>query len=286
MSIRFERRVAQLGDVQISYIVAGSGPPLLFLHGFPDHAYGWRRQIEALSRDFLVLAPDLRGIGASSAPAGVDHYRLNHLVADVLGVMAAEGLNQASVVGHDWGATIAWWLAIRLPQALRHLVILSTPHPRHYLDAFTDPANVEMLEYIHGFRAPGAAAGLDIDKLSAWVSDAADRDALRATLNQSNLECMLNYYRANLPATHMVDLGPLPFVRAPTLVIYGKQDPFVPVSAFQYTHLELDVVGSVIAIPDAGHFIHHECADFVSSQIRDWVSRPPNYYRARQTGDG
>ena len=282
MNIDIERKVATIGDIQINYIAAGSGPPLLFLHGFPDHSYGWRHQIEALSQDFLVLAPDLRGMGLSSAPKGPHHYTMDHLLADVLAVLAAEGLSEASIVGHDWGAAIAWWLAIRMPQAVRHLVVLSNPHPRHYLDAVFNPANAEMLEYIQSFRAPDAAASLSSEKLSAWVPDEQDRQLLLKTLNDSDLDCMLNYFRANMPSTKVADLGQLPYVRAPTLVLYGKLDQFAPVEAFQYCHHEIDAVSSVVAIPNAGHFIHHECAQFVTQQIRQWVSQPVSFYKSKQ----
>lgn len=279
MNIEFERKVATIGDIQINYIAAGSGPPLLFLHGFPDYALGWRYQIEAFAKDYRVLAPDLRGVGLSSAPKGQQHYTLDHLVADTLAVLAAEGLSEASVIGHDWGATIAWWLAIRLPQAVRHLVALSTPHPRHFLQALFNPANTEILQYVQSLRAPGAAARLDIEDLSSWVPDAEDRQSLMKMLIDADLECMLDYYRANLPVTNNVDLSSLPHVRAPTLVLYGKRDHLVPIDAFQFCHHEIDGVSSTVAIPNAGHFIHQECPQFVTSQIRDWVSRPVSFYK-------
>jgi pimeloyl-ACP methyl ester carboxylesterase len=79
----------------------------------------------------------------------------------------------------------------------------------------------------------------------------------------------------------MADIGPLPLVRAPTLVMFGKQDQIVPTEAFVHAHHEVDSVSSVIAIPSAGHFIHHEVADFVTGQIGDWIAKPLSYYRDR-----
>ncbi|TIT71261.1 MAG: alpha/beta hydrolase, partial [Mesorhizobium sp.] len=83
---------------------------------------------------------------------------LPSLVGDVLSVLVAEQLSQASIVGHDWGGTIAWWLAMRVPQAVRHLVVLSAPHPRNYLRAIADPANAGYFGYMRRFQEAGMAA--------------------------------------------------------------------------------------------------------------------------------
>ena len=287
LTVPLESRTAINGGVKLHYKTAGSGPPILFLHGLPDHALGWRRQLGALAATHQVIAPDLRGFGQSGAPAGIACYALPLLVNDVLAVLAAEKLAQASVVGHDWGATIAWWLAMRVPRAVRHLVVLSAPHPRHYLRAFDDPANAEMVRYIRRFQQPDAVA-LTTDEMSNWVADPGDRQALKDALGGSGPQAMLNYYKANIPAGRVSDLGPLPPVRAPTLALFGTADPYVPLAAYDGTFREVDNVCSLVAIPGAGHFIHHEAADFVNEQIEAWVSRPPSAYRksARQPQPG
>jgi len=277
----FESRFASSGNIKLHYIAAGSGPPIVFLHGFPDHGLGWRRQIEALRGNFRVLAPDLRGFGLSDRPRGHAHYALlPHLVEDVLSVLVAEQLSQASIVGHDWGGTIAWWLAMRVPQAVRHLVVLSTPHPRNYLRAIVDPANAGYFAYMRLFQEAGAAGMPPPEELAGWVADEADRQALAASLRQSDPEAMLGYYRANVPLGRVPDIGQLPLVRAPTLAMFGTHDPYVPASAFDGTFREVDNVTSVVAIPGAGHFIHHQAAGFVTREIENWVSRPPSSFRS------
>jgi pimeloyl-ACP methyl ester carboxylesterase len=87
--VAFESRVAVNGNVRLQYTAAGSGPPIVFLHGFPDHGMGWRRQLEALCGRYRVIAPDLRGFGQSDAPQGYGNYVLTNLVNDVLAVLAA-----------------------------------------------------------------------------------------------------------------------------------------------------------------------------------------------------
>ncbi|MEP6567242.1 MAG: alpha/beta hydrolase [Mesorhizobium sp.] len=275
----FESRTAVNGNIKLHYTAAGSGPPIVFLHGFPDHGLGWRRQMEALSSRYRVLAPDLRGFGRSDAPQGHANYALPNLVNDILAVLAAERLTQASIVGHDWGGTIAWWLAIRVPQVVRHLVLLSAPHPRNYLRAFADPANAALVDYVRRFQMPGAAAELNVEELSFWVADPEDRAALLESLKRSGREAMLNLYKANIPPGNLPDIGPLPLVKAPTLVLFGTNDPYVPVSAFDGTFREVDNVTALVALPGAGHFIHHQAAAFVTQQIEGWVARPPSSFR-------
>ncbi|MBZ9734850.1 alpha/beta hydrolase [Mesorhizobium sp. CA18] len=277
----FESRFASNRNVKLHYVAAGSGPPLLFLHGFPDYSLGWRRQIEALCGSFRVLAPDLRGFGRSDAPRGHAQYTLlPHLVEDVLSVLVAEQLSQASIVGHDWGATIAWWLAMRVPQVIRHLVVLSTPHPRNYLRAIADPTNARFFAYMRLFQEAGASAMPAPEKLAEWVDDEVDRQALAESLRLSDPEAMLGYYRANIPLGRVPDIGQLPLVKAPTLVMFGAHDPYVPTNAYDGTFREVDNVTSLIAIPGAGHFIHHQAAGLVSREIEAWVSRPPSSFRS------
>ncbi|TGQ64621.1 MAG: alpha/beta hydrolase [Mesorhizobium sp.] len=275
----FESRIAVNGGVKLHYTTAGSGLPIVFLHGFPDHGMGWRRQMQFLSGRYRVIAPDLRGFGQSDAPQGYGNYVLTNLVNDVLAVLAAEKLSQASIVGHDWGGIIAWWLAIRVPQVVRHLVLLSTPHPRNHLRAIADPANAEITGYIRRFQVPGAAQMLDIDELAAWVTDPQDRQALIDSLRRSDPEAMLGYYRANIPLGRVPDIGQLPLVKAPTLVLFGTDDPYVPANAFDGTFREVDNVTALVALPGAGHFIHHQAATFVTEQIEAWVSRSPSNFR-------
>ncbi|MDX8461987.1 alpha/beta fold hydrolase [Mesorhizobium humile] len=277
----FESRFAANGNVKLHYVAAGSGPPLLFLHGFPDHGLGWRRQMEALCGTFTVLAPDLRGFGLSDAPTGHAQYTLlPHLVEDVLSILVAEQLSHVSVIGHDWGGTIAWWLAMRVPQAVRHLVILSTPHPRNYLRAIADPGNARYFAYMRAFQEAGAAAMPAPVELAGWVADEGDRQALAESLGRSDPEVMLGYYRANIPLGRVPDIGQLPLVKAPTLVMFGTHDPYVPSGAYDGTFREVDNVASLVAISGAGHFIHHQAAGFVTREIETWVSRPPSSFRA------
>ncbi|MGH9007648.1 MAG: alpha/beta fold hydrolase [Acidimicrobiales bacterium] len=124
---------AQNEGVGINYEVAGEGRPVVLLHGFPDSGRLWRHQVPALvDGGFKVIVPDQRGYGASDRPEGIDAYNILNLVADVGVVLADAGVERAHVIGHDWGAAVAWALAAVAPDAVDHLVALSAGHPSSF----------------------------------------------------------------------------------------------------------------------------------------------------------
>ncbi|NJM53376.1 MAG: alpha/beta hydrolase [Blastocatellia bacterium] len=119
---------AQIGGVNLHYAKAGSGDKLvLLLHGFPEFCYSWRHQLEALSDEYTVVAPDLRGYNLSDKPDKVADYLLEYLVDDVLGLINHFGREQAALIGHDWGAIIAWETARQHPEAIWKLGCLQVP---------------------------------------------------------------------------------------------------------------------------------------------------------------
>ncbi|HKD74990.1 MAG TPA: alpha/beta hydrolase, partial [Ktedonobacterales bacterium] len=123
------QRVATNG---ITLNVAQTGPDdgqlLIFLHGFPEFWYGWRQQIPYFADlGYRVWAPDQRGYDLSDKPQGVAAYRLDTLARDIVGLITAAGREKAFVVGHDWGAAVAWWLAMRYPEHLDRVAMLNVP---------------------------------------------------------------------------------------------------------------------------------------------------------------
>ena len=130
-SVRFERFSSN--GVSLHAAAAGptDGPLVLLLHGFPESWRAWERHLPAFARaGFRVVALEQRGYGASDKPRGVKRYRMNELVGDVLGVMDALGSRKAHVVGHDWGAAVAWSTAIRHPDRINRLVVMDVPIER------------------------------------------------------------------------------------------------------------------------------------------------------------
>jgi pimeloyl-ACP methyl ester carboxylesterase len=148
------------GDV-LEFFEAGAGPPVILLHGFPELAYSWRHQVAPLAAaGFRVIVPNQRGYGASSAPQAIEDYDIEALAADVAAIIRWAG-PPAVVIGHDWGAPVAWHAALRYPGLVRAVGSLSVPHaaraPRPPLDLMRSAAGPDHIHYIDYFQQPGLA---------------------------------------------------------------------------------------------------------------------------------
>ena len=131
-----EPRFVDTNGIRMAVHEQGDGPPVVFLHGFPELAFSWRHQLPAVAAaGYRAIAPDLRGYGATDKPAGVENYTVEELSADVTGLLDAEGLDQAVFVSHDWGALLAWQMALLVPDRMAGLVALNIPFiPRPPVD--------------------------------------------------------------------------------------------------------------------------------------------------------
>jgi pimeloyl-ACP methyl ester carboxylesterase len=271
MSLREpESRFAANGNIRLHYVVAGAGRTLLLLHGIPDFHNGWRHQISALGARCRVAAMDLRGFNRSDQPSGAHSYRMAELVGDVLGVIRDLGASRVTLLGHDWGAILAWWTAMLNPGLVEGLAVLSAPHPLCYLAARDQNELQYPREYLDQIVNAGPGATFDPDLLSAWVSDASARRDLADALRRSEPEAIRNYYRANLPARRE-SLSGLPLVQAPTLIMYGARDNFIPPRYYNLSAEQVAGKCTIVAIPDAGHFIHQQAAERVTMELLQWL---------------
>ena len=161
-------RTIEANGLRVRVAEAGSGPAVLLLHGFPESWYSWRHQLPALAEaGYRAIAPDLRGYGGTDAPPAVDDYDIEHLADDATGLLDALGEATAVVVGHDWGAIIAWQLALLRPERFRAVACLSVPYTGR---APIPPVSAwrrrfgEHFFYILYFQQPGVAeAEFDAD---------------------------------------------------------------------------------------------------------------------------
>lgn len=209
----------------------GAGAPVILLHGFPDTSAVWRYQIPALvEAGFRAIAPDLRGRGRSERPEQVEAYSLSTMVADVVGIMDALGVERAHVVGHDWGAAVAWLFASLRPQRVDRLVTLSVGHP-----SARGKPTLEALQkgwYRLLFQFPGIESALQADDwylLRTLFQGAGDVDHYIADLSAPGaLTAGLNWYRANMPPDRIIAPPPtLPPIQAPTLGVYSTGDLYL-----------------------------------------------------------
>ena len=258
------------------YRVAGTGRPVILLHGFPDSGWLWRHQVPALAAaGFQVIVPDLRGYGRSDKPRAVSAYRLTVIGRDVKAILADLGLTRAHVVGHDWGAALAWQLAALDPGCVDHLVALSAGHPSTFLRT---PEQRRRSAYMLLFQVPGLAERWLARNDWAMLRDRAahpDADAVISRLEAGgSLTSALNWYRANLPprswAAPRVRLPP---VRAPVMGVWSSGD--FALTREQMTDSAQNVAGRwrFEYLEGPGHWLQLEAPGEVNELLLDFLPR-------------
>jgi pimeloyl-ACP methyl ester carboxylesterase len=233
---------------------------VLLLHGFPDSALLWRHQVAALTgAGFRVIAPDLRGFGASDAPDGVEAYGLATVVGDVLGILDVLSVERVHVVGHDWGAAAAWGLAALRPDLVERLVALSVGHPAGFL---AEPRQRQLSWYMLFFQFEGVAEEAlrrdDWRLFRETFGDEGDLEQYVEDLSRpGRLTAALNWYRANVSPESFGGggLAPLPAVRCPTLGGWGAADPALAEGQMVASAVQVEGPWRYERVEDAGHWI-------------------------------
>ena len=268
-----EHRYAENDGVRIHYAVAGDGPLVVMIHGFPDYWYSWRHQMNALQDRFRVAAMDQRGYNLSGQPDGVAHYAMPLLVSDAAAVIAAEGEEKAIVVGHDWGGAVAWSIALSRPELVDLLVILNLPHPNGLgRELRTNPQQQANSQYARDFQQPQAHKALTAEGLAQWVADEDARTKYIKAFQRSSFAGMLNYYKANYPGlSPEVETPPPPKAQMPVLMFHGLEDQALLPAALNDTWHWLDKDLTLVTIPGAGHFVQQDAAELVSATLRNWL---------------
>lgn len=263
--------------------VVCAGPPdgelVVLLHGFPDFWYGWRKQLPALAAaGYRVIAPDQRGYNSSDKPPGRKAYGIETLAGDVLALMDALGHARAHVVGHDWGAIIAWYLAIRHPSRVASMVAMNVPHPlvmdRHLR---RDPLQVARSWYIFFFQLPLVPEWLlrrrDARPFARFIAESANPGSFpeevldiyrKAWLQPGAMTAMLGWYRGVLAARPPVPRDVR--VRAPALVIWGAND-LVLERSMAAESVELCDRGGLELIAGASHWVKDDAPDRVNALL-------------------
>ncbi|MGB3137693.1 MAG: alpha/beta hydrolase [Nodosilinea sp.] len=222
--------------VRLHYVSQGQGPLMLFLHGFPEFWYSWRHQLDYFAAHYTCVALDLRGYNDSDKPEGVNAYRLEILVEDVRGAIAALDCDRVVLVGHDWGGAIAWAFAYAYPKLLQSLVVMNIPHLAKLAEGLRTPQQLLRSWYVGAFQLPllpelALAAGdywaieqmfqgMAIDKTA--FSDADLRAYKTAAAKPGALTAMVNYYRALSQGSLLQQSWGV--LEVPTLLIWGEDD--------------------------------------------------------------
>ena len=274
-----------------------SGEPIILLHGFPESHRTWRDVAPALARDHRVIAPDQRGFAGSDKPEGVDEYKTEKIVADLLALADSLGLERFTLVGHDWGGAVAWLAALKNPERIARLVIVNAPHPLVFQKTIVeDETQRAASQYIRAFRSPMMEAGIKAMGLDAFYEktfgshadlsriSAEERQAyLNEWRREGALTAMLNWYRAS--EIEVPEMGekasapiwtrlPFPHVKMPALVIWAMKDrALLPIQLDGLHELVDDL--RIVTVTDAGHFIPWERPEPVIEAIRDFIAETP-----------
>lgn len=273
--------------IRLHVVAAGSDekPLVVLLHGFPEAWFAWQHQIPALvAAGYRVLAPDMRGFNLSDKPRGIAAYRIEHLVGDVAALIHWAGAHRATVVGHDWGANVAWHFAMRHPDMLDRLVIMNVPHPAQMPKALSSPKQLLRSSYMFAFQAPKLAEAGFMAGDAAALRQTLARDPVRkGAFTQEDIERYvaalkqpgaitggMNYYRAAFRQGRRQSRN-LPPIAAPVLVIWGEQDRYIGKDLADPPR-DLVPRARVVRLPDASHWVQNDQPERVNELLLDFLA--------------
>src|SRR2546421_57736 len=281
---------AKVGKVRLHYVECGNEHDelVILLHGFPEFWYSWRHQLPVLGARYHVVAPDMRGYNLSDKPSRVEDYRVESLVADVIGLIHHFGKSNAAIIAHDWGAGVAWALAHKHPEAVTRLAALQVPMPAAWRENMT-LRQLLASWYMFFFQLPrlpewwaGANDFMRIAEMyrttSFRASAFSDEDivAYKEALRQPGaLTTGLNYYRANVfrsllrggAETAQYGDG----IRVPTLFIYGEHDMAIMPATVRDLGRFVDAPYRELRIPDSGHWVQNEAVAEVNAALLEFL---------------
>jgi pimeloyl-ACP methyl ester carboxylesterase len=281
--IEIREGYADIGDVRLHYVEAGEGPLIVLLHGFPEFWFGWRRQIAPLAAaGFRVVVPDTRGYNLSSKPEGFGSYGVDLLAEDISGLIGELGGDSARLVGHDWGGSIAWTVAMNHPEVVERLAILNAAHPRKLSEGLKHPSQLAKSWYFFFFATPGLPE--DVVPLRNWhffrhflheaqppYTDAEMERYIEAWSQPGAAAGMINYYRASVRQSQKEAAAKLRPISAQTLVVWGEDDSYLG-SDLAGPHSEDVPNQRVERIAGASHWVHHDEAERVNQLLIDFFS--------------
>jgi pimeloyl-ACP methyl ester carboxylesterase len=260
------------------------GELFVLLHGFPEGAESWTRQIDAIAKaGGLAVAPDMRGYGKTDAPPAVDDYRLDALVEDTVQIVKAFGRDRAHVAGHDWGAMVAWFFAGTRPEMTQTLTVLSVGHPAALGHAVvTDEDQRTRSEYVRLFLIEGKAEDVLADdgfrRLRAMFGGKLPNSAVdgfaRSLSRPGRLTAALNYYRANLSREDWwAGIQPALKIGTPTVLLWGDHDPALGRRQAEESAQHVDGDFRLEVLEGAGHWLQFERPTEVARSLTGVLSK-------------
>ena len=271
----------EIGVGQLMFDALAEGPAggelVLLLHGFPQSSHEWRSQLDALgAAGYRAVAPDQRGYSPRARPAGVEHYRAEPLVADVVGMADQLGADRFHLVGHDWGAAVAWHVAGRHQPRLRSLTTVSVPHPAAFAAALGGDDQRQRSSYVDLFRQQGKAEELLLEDEGTRLRDmlagsglSGDVDTyVRRMREPGAMTAALNWYRAADVAA-IEGLGP---ITMPTMFVWSTADIAIGREGAEATAEHVEGRYRFEVLEGVSHWIPEEAADELNRLLLDHLS--------------
>lgn len=273
--------------IKFHYVEEGTGELVILLHGFPEFWYGWKNQIPVLSKQYRVVAPDMRGYNQTDKPEGVSNYAMPTLAKDIAELIKALGEEKAIVVGHDWGAAVAWGVAALHPEVVKKLAILNVPHPKEMSKALMGGnwAQIKRSWYIFFFQLPfmperivgtekffkgtfgkmlmrkGAVSREDIQKyVEAYQQPGAIRGAI-------------SYYRAAVRETFSDNRPRFGKIQAPVMMLWGEHDTALGKELTYNTEQYCENTFEIHYDPTSGHFVQHDNPEWVNEKLLEFFRK-------------
>ncbi|CAN93652.1 MULTISPECIES: alpha/beta fold hydrolase [Sorangium] len=280
-----EESYFNVNGVRLHVVSAGpaTGKPVVLLHGFPDHWYGWRHQIGPLAeRGYRVIVPDQRGYNLSEKPSGTDSYKIARLAGDVIGILDALALDRVSLVGHDWGGAVAWWVAANHVERVERLAILNCPHFSTFQRALLSFEQFKRSWYIYLFQIPHLAealcrlegySGLVKLGLAARPGTFSERELasyFEAWGRPDAMRGMLSWYRAL--GREVFSRFPRTQIDCPVLLLWGARDPFLSASMVEPS-MTFCKDGRSVLFKDETHWLHWEAPERVNGLLLEWIEQ-------------
>jgi pimeloyl-ACP methyl ester carboxylesterase len=291
----FKSQYAVVNGIRLHYVSSGQGKLIVFVHGFPEFWFGWKRQLIEFGRDHLAVAPDMRGYNLSDKPTNVNDYRVKYMIEDLRALAGHLGYEKFIMVGHDWGGGVAWSTAIRHPEVLEKLVIINSPHPAVFArELLNNPDQQKASQYMLRLRSAEAEESLSennharlVEILayfgSKWeMSEEHRLKYMEAWSQPGALTGSLNWYRASPlyppvsedEKNQIRNVLHLPremlAVPVPTLVLWGELDRALLTGNLDGLEDYIDDL-TVRRISDGTHWVMHEQPELVNRLIRDFV---------------
>lgn len=281
-------RTVEANGFRFAVDQAGEGDHLaLCLHGFPESRFSWRHQLPLLAEmGYRAWAPDLRGYGETEPkPKAVSAYLIDRLMEDVAALIDASGAKKVTLIGHDWGAGLAWTFAANAVRPLERLVIMNVPHPG-VMSAQLSRGNWAQLRrswYMFFFQIPGLPelmmtadraratrrAFYDMAKdKTHFTPDVLDRYASDA-LRPGAMTGMINWYRAAFRLGGKLR-GPWPVIQPPTLIVWGEEDAALGVELLDGTEAYVRDL-TIRRLPGVSHWVQQEAPEKVNAILREWL---------------